>query len=160
MGRRSPEQYAASKARMAERNAAIIAAELERRGGHCIFDGCTLTKIDWHHRDPATKNSDIGSSLTDHSAERLGRELALCDPLCRKHHEIIDGRLARLIATRYTHVKVKARVDSKLSDVAVREIRRAYRSGVKMKDLATEHGVDPSLISRVVNGQKWAWVTE
>ncbi len=73
------------------RNRPIVAEELARRGGHCIFPGCTETKVEWHHRDPATKSFKIGR--TGSSAERLRAELAKCDPLCKSHHATWEGQI-------------------------------------------------------------------
>lgn len=83
----------AAAKRLTERNLKIVAEELDARGGTCIYPDCDETKVEWHHRDPATKTKSIGSSIRLHSVVRLRAELALCDPLCRKHHMTVDGRI-------------------------------------------------------------------
>ena len=93
------------------------------------------------------------------SVARLQVELALCDPICRKHHITIDGRLDSFVVARYTHVKTKARADAKLSEDDVREIRREYALGTKVNRMALWYGVNHSLISMIVHGKRWAWVT-
>ena len=40
----------------------------------------------------------------------------------------------------------------KLTDGEVKDIRLAYRGGMKQKDLADNYGVNPSTISRIVRG--------
>ncbi len=82
----------AANAKVLERNRAVIAVELERRGGTCVYPGCKKTTIEWHHRDPETKNFEIQYSVRRHTAATRLAELALCDPLCRKHHMAVDGR--------------------------------------------------------------------
>jgi len=156
MGRPSQESIDARR----ERNRQVVAEELERRGGHCVFEGCMRTNIEWHHRDPETKNDKIGNLVRASSVEKLLVELALCDPLCRRHHIIVDGRLESLIATRYTHVKTKARADAKLTEDDVREIRREHGLGTKITRMALWYGVNHSLISDIVHGKRWAWVAD
>lgn len=43
----------------------------------------------------------------------------------------------------------------KLTEVAVREIRAAYRSGDLQKTIAERHGVTASLVSMIVTGRIW-----
>lgn len=142
------------------RNRQVVADELAARGGHCVHEGCARTNVEWHHRDPATKTDKIGNLVRASSVERLQAELDLCEPLCRFHHITVDGRLQDLIATRYTHVKTKARADAKLTEDDVREIRREYALGEKVNRMATWYGVSHSLISNIVHGKRWQWVTE
>jgi hypothetical protein len=50
---------------------------------------------------------------------------------------------------------------AKLTEAAVLDIRRAYRMGtVTQRELALRHGVDPSLISEILAGKRWAHVRE
>lgn len=45
---------------------------------------------------------------------------------------------------------------AKLTEEAVVDIRARYaRGGILQRELAEEHGVDPSLISRIVSGELW-----
>jgi DNA-binding NarL/FixJ family response regulator len=41
---------------------------------------------------------------------------------------------------------------SKLTEREVRDIREAYREGMRQKDLADNYGVNPATISRTVRG--------
>lgn len=44
---------------------------------------------------------------------------------------------------------------SKLTWEKVRNIRRGYRGGVRMADLARENNVNPSCIEKIVNNRRW-----
>ncbi len=89
---RNPDVIRAATKRLEARNLVIVAEELASRGGHCVYQGCHETKVEWHHRDPETKTKNIGSSIRLHGEKRLRAELALCDPYCRRHHMEVDGR--------------------------------------------------------------------
>lgn len=158
MPSRSPEAIKASIAKRVARNRAIVEAEFAERGGHCVFEGCTRRKIEWHHRDPATKNESIASLVRGHTVKLLVAELALCDPYCRKHHITVDGRLERLIATRYTW-KWKGRKDLKLTADDVCQIRSARQAGERAAVIAAKYGISESLVYLVVKRERYAWVT-
>lgn len=160
---RNPEVIRAAMKRLEARNLKIVEAELEARGGHCIYEGCTETRIEWHHRDPATKTKSIGSSIRLHSEARLRAELALCDPLCRRHHMIVDGRLEG--ASNYWRInkmppRTSRKPDSKLTEEQVREIRSRRASGERTTALARAYGVSQSSISMIANRKHWAWLSD
>lgn len=148
--------------RLWERNLTVVAEELERRGGKCVHTGCEETKIEWHHRDPATKTKSISESIRLHSVKRLTAELALCDPLCRRHHMIVDGRLEA--ASNYWRVNKRVQTsrkpDSKLTEDQVREIRRRYANGERLFMLANDYPVNRSNLSMIVSRKHWAWVCD
>lgn len=159
---RNQSTVKAATERLERRNRLIVAEELHRRGGTCVFDGCEKTKVEWHHRDPATKTISIGSSVKKHSARRLLAELALCDPYCRRHHMVVDGRLERARA----HLgfarapRTCAKPGSKLTEEQVREIRARKARGESNRALAQAFGVVPSLISNIIRGKTWAWLSD
>ncbi len=148
--------------RLETRNLRIVADELERRGGHCVFDGCAETEIEWHHRDPTTKNFSIGTSVRLHSVARLTAELALCDPLCREHHMVVDGRseAARNYWMIHKRVMTRRKPDSKLTEDQVREIRRRAASGERAFIIRRDYPVSQSNISMIINRKKWAWLSD
>lgn len=159
---RNQKTVKAAMRRLEARNLEIVEAELGRRGGQCVFEGCTKTKIEWHHRDPETKNFSIGSSVRQHSASRLIAELALCDPLCREHHMVVDGRLeaARNFLRTHERVQTKRKADSKLTEDQVREIRSRAKSGERAFLIRRDYPTSQSNISMIINRKKWAWLPD
>jgi hypothetical protein len=73
----------------------LVRAELERRGGHCVYPGCKETKgVHWHHRDSRTKTTKVSTLVQGgKSPSRLIAELAKCDPLCPAHHRAVHREL-------------------------------------------------------------------
>ena len=49
---------------------------------------------------------------------------------------------------------------AKLDEAKVKYIRRLYREGFSMAEIAKLHKVNPVTISKVINGQRWSHVTE
>lgn len=49
---------------------------------------------------------------------------------------------------------------SKLTEDQVREIRKLAAEGMVQRRIAAKFGVGPMQISRIVNGQRWKWVTD
>ena len=49
---------------------------------------------------------------------------------------------------------------AKLDEAKVKYIRRLYREGFTMSDIAKLHKVNPVTISKVINGKHWSHVTE
>lgn len=145
-------------ARITARNRRIVARELAARGGHCVHPGCTATKVEWHHRDPATKTNGI-SEMTRGSVERLERELDLCDPLCRKHHLEIDGRLAA-IQKRTRPPQTGLGPNTKRTEEQIRLIRSRWNDGRSMGSIAREFSVTVTTVSNVVYRKLWAWVSD
>lgn len=47
---------------------------------------------------------------------------------------------------------------SKLTETQVREIRKAFASGIRQKDLANQYGVTQENIYRIVRGKSWKWL--
>lgn len=152
----------AAARRLKRRNLAIVAAELDRRGGHCVFDGCTIRKVEWHHRDPATKTVSIGSSVRRHSVVRLTAELKLCDPLCREHHMLVDGRtdVARNYWRIHERVQTTRKGDSKLEEEQVREIRRRAKTGERAFRIRRDYPISQACISMIINRKTWAWLPD
>jgi hypothetical protein len=70
------------------RNRVIVAEELSRRGGACIWSGCSETNVQWHHKDPLTKTQSVGRMIGSASAQRLRVELEKCIPYCDEHHRL------------------------------------------------------------------------
>ena len=159
---RNPGRIKAASLRLEERNLGVVTRELERRGGHCVFDGCAETNIEWHHRDPATKTVSIGSSIRRHSVARLLAELELCDPLCREHHMVVDGRsdIARNYWRIHERVMTRRKSDSQLTEDQVRDIRRRADSGERQYLIARDFPTTQSNISMIINRKHWAWLTD
>jgi hypothetical protein len=67
---------------------------------------------------------------------------------------VVRGRARGPLKPRYGDKHPHA----KLSVEAVREIRRLYSEGLSQKALAQQYGVNPSNISRAINGKRWAHV--
>lgn len=61
-----------------------------------------------------------------------------------------DGRLA----------KGENHGASKLNDAKVKYVRKLYREGLSIKDIAKMHNVNPVTISKVISGQRWSHVTD
>ena len=57
-----------------------------------------------------------------------------------------------------SRIRGEDRWNSKLTDDAVRDIRRRYAGGVKQKHLAREYGIDRTIISRIVTRKRWQHV--
>lgn len=152
----------AAMRRLEKRNLRVVVEELERRGGHCIFEGCAKTKVEWHHRDPDTKNFSIGNSVRVHSVERLTAELALCDPLCREHHMIVDGRtdVARNYWRINRRVQTRRKPDSKLTEEQVRQIRLRAKNGERPFVIGRDYPISQSNLSMIINRKKWAWLPD
>jgi len=49
---------------------------------------------------------------------------------------------------------------SKLDEAKVKYVRRLYREGLSMVDIAKMHKVSPGTISKVISGERWSHVTE
>ena len=49
---------------------------------------------------------------------------------------------------------------AKLDNAKVKYIRRLYREGLTITDIARMHNVNPVTISKVLSGQRWAHVTD
>lgn len=84
---RHPDKYeAAWKAAHAEKKAILDEA---RRGGCVRCEESHPACLDFHHRDPSTKDADI-ATIRRFGVKRLLAEIAKCDVLCanchRKHH--------------------------------------------------------------------------
>jgi hypothetical protein len=50
------------------------------------------SRLDFHHRDPATKSWGIGRMARQASVERLQEEMAKCDVLCIECHNSVEPR--------------------------------------------------------------------
>lgn len=78
-----------TRRRAKERNRRTREAELERRGNVCEWCGKKFlpgVALDWHHRDPATKNFSVGGRGGYYVGERaLRAELDLCAAV---HHDV------------------------------------------------------------------------
>lgn len=79
-------------------NANRMAELIDNFGGACIdcgADGSTSGRLEFHHRDPSTKEFNVGRN-SDRSMKALEEEAFKCDLICRacheKRHSIIDGR--------------------------------------------------------------------
>lgn len=71
---------------------------LHAKSGGCVLSGetepCCLS---FHHRDPASKEFDIGNAYSRcFSLSRLNRELAKCVCLCHNCHAKLHAGLAHL----------------------------------------------------------------
>lgn len=66
---------------------------IQRLGGKCVVCGSTK-RLEFHHKDPATKLFAITSGMRSCTQEELTEELKKCVLLCRKDHmaETIKGR--------------------------------------------------------------------
>jgi hypothetical protein len=93
------------------RNKGVVAAELERRGGHCVWPGCESGTVQWHHRDPESKSTNVARMIHTASVKRLMDELAKCDPYCRFHHGATERRrkheAGEYHGTAYCHEKFR-----------------------------------------------------
>jgi len=67
---------------------------VEYKGGKCIKCGYNkyIHVLEFHHRDPATKDRSIKQLGRDKLTDRLRKELDKCDLLCANcHREILRG---------------------------------------------------------------------
>ncbi len=82
--RRNAKTYRSQKRRRTRRKAELVAAA----GGCCVDCGYAtcLAVLEFHHRDPATKEFGIGGF--DGSLERLRGEVGKCDLLCASCHRL------------------------------------------------------------------------
>ena len=60
---------------------------------------CGAQPVEWHNPDHINKPNNRISSLRSQGASilRIMQEFSECIPLCRRHHMIEDGRLAKLM---------------------------------------------------------------
>lgn len=77
--------------RLRRRNRELVAQELRLRGGCCAWPGCTETIVQWHHKDPRTKDANVGRIIGSAGAERLRTELEKCIPYCDQHHRLREA---------------------------------------------------------------------
>ncbi len=86
--RRNAKTYRSLKKRRLRRKAELVTAA----GGRCIDCGYAhcLGALDFHHRDPATK--DFGVGHFNGSLRRLTAEVAKCDLLCANCHRMRHAR--------------------------------------------------------------------
>lgn len=47
---------------------------------------------------------------------------------------------------------------TKMTEIGVREIRRRWTAGEKLKTIADDYGIDPSNVGNIVHGKSWAWL--
>lgn len=82
-----PEKYKAGYERSHAEKKAIL--DEARKGGCVRCEESHPSCLDFHHRDPTTKDADI-ATMRRFSVKRLLGEIAKCDVLCanchRKHH--------------------------------------------------------------------------
>ena len=82
--RRNAKTYRSLKKRRSRRKSELVAAA----GGRCTdcgYDRC-LAALEFHHRDPTTKNFALGEFSG--SIERLRQEAEKCDLLCASFHRL------------------------------------------------------------------------
>jgi len=108
-----------------------------------VFHGPILAGLTINHRNgkkddnrPANLELMTPSQQTAHAREVLGRQAPLAKELGEKHHA------------------------AKLTDGAVREIRRARAAGTPLLVLAGRYGVTKSTISRIAARRTWRHVTD
>ena len=83
----NPEDYKATYTKQHEKKKQVL---LDARKSGCIKCGeSDPSCLDFHHRDPSTKEGDLGR-VRRFSIKRILAEIAKCDVLCanchRKHH--------------------------------------------------------------------------
>lgn len=88
--------------------------------GRCEYEGCKADAVDRHHIDGDTGNN---------APENIAR-------YCRRHHMLVDGRLARFGRT--VGNRGKGRPGPPLDVLA--EIRRRYEAGESLSELAVAFG--------------------
>lgn len=107
--RRNAKTYRCQKQRRLRRKTELVAAA----GGRCVDCGygVYLGALEFHHRDAATKDFDVGDF--DGSFERLLAEVAKCDLLCanchRTRHAREDADLVDLHVTAESRRRTKVR---------------------------------------------------
>ena len=100
--KQNPNRYGLSPEERATRNAArykaasqtTIACASRRRakhrvlfyGGKTCMDCPSTTRLEYHHRDPATKLFDVGNGLAKYPLAVLRVEIAKCDLICHACH--------------------------------------------------------------------------
>lgn len=95
---------------------------------------CGGQPVEWHHEDHPDKPNDRVSSLRTQGAsvERIRQEMDRCEPLCRRHHMIADGRMKNLIGN----------YDTPLPESYFRA-RKCPNCGVFAKDPVEDHCLNP-----------------
>ncbi len=75
----------------------IKAMAIEYKGSKCQNKKCGYNKcsaaLEFHHRDPATKEFSISSGGYTRSWERVKKELDKCDLLCANCHREVEAGL-------------------------------------------------------------------
>ncbi len=156
------EIFRAATANMKERNRRIVAEELKRRGGHCVYPGCTRSDIiQWHHRVPRVGNQlTVADAVFKSSAKTMLYHLSLCDPLCPRHHMLIDGRAAARQENLEQYRKLgSASILSRLNEVEVLEIRQRLADGEQITPVAESYGVSWATVWRIRDRKTWAWLS-
>lgn len=64
---------------------------VDDNGGECIHCG-SMKFLQFHHRDPSTKEFNISQGMTK-SWEEIEREVDKCDLICRSCHKIEHDRM-------------------------------------------------------------------
>lgn len=70
----------------AERKKRLRDLKQEMTCARCGFDHPAA--LEFHHRDPATKNFKISEKAWSYSWDRIEAEIALCDVICSNCHRI------------------------------------------------------------------------
>lgn len=92
--------YAAAKQRRLAKKAVLV----EKMGGSCRRCGwrperpIELSGMDFHHKDPTTKQRDFGGQLARDLAA-LEAEAVKCELLCARCHRIVEAEIAQSLRT-------------------------------------------------------------
>lgn len=145
---------------------------------------CGDAPVEFHSEthDKNPENRVCALVVAGRSIERIKREIAICQALCRRCHMLADGRLERfkqngfrtpgdfpkpcsrcarlykplrrgMCAACYDKVMYRPNVkDPDLSRLIVGEILAMASEGVQYKEIARIFKVDPSTVSRRVRG--------
>ena len=86
---KDPKKRIAAQVVRARRRKVLLVEELGGKCVRCDYDK-SLAALSFHHRDPATKEYEIGTKLTSYGIERLRKEASKCDLLCSNCHMEIE----------------------------------------------------------------------
>jgi hypothetical protein len=149
--------------------AAVRAADAERRArnrayvaeirAHTFCARCGAQPVDFHcaehdeHPDHrVTRLVGNGSAI-----ERIAREIALCEPLCRRCHMHQDGRIVSFLNSRKEgRQRGEGNPAAVLTWEQVREIRRLHaETGESASSLGRRYGMTSTAIRFVIQGKTW-----
>ena len=111
------------------------------------------SSLDFHHRDPSTKEFRIGRSYNQKMfvkpLDDILAEISKCEVICRNCHKIEHCHTKKFDECKeYIYQKVESHRQQPVSDKE--RILELYHSGMRRCDIASELGCCRSTVSRIV----------